>query len=83
MQGQIKDEKKKDVRITIEPADNGGVVVKCCYCGPYNEDERMDDKTYVYDTLEKALKEIPSIMSVKQDLDEKDPIDKKMMKEDY
>jgi hypothetical protein len=80
---QVKDARKRDVRITLETSDNGGFIVKCCYCG----DGRMvegpsNDKTYVYKTLPEALKDIPGMISIKQDMDSSDPIDKKLMKED-
>lgn len=85
-------EKKKDVRIELQTADNGGVIVnvswmedgKNCECGsgcghPMSDYQR---KQYVYDSLEQALKEIPGLISVKQDLDPSDPVDRKMMEED-
>ena len=85
-------QKKKDVRIEIQTADNGGVIVNCswtedkpkdCDCGNECGHSPMDykRKQYVYGSLDVALKEIPGMISVKQDLDPSDDIDRKMMKE--
>lgn len=90
----IKDAKKKDVRVEIQTADNGGVIVNCswsedsdCDCDDRHCNHSMSDykrKQYVYDSLEEALKDIPGMISVKRDLDPSDDIDRKMMKkEDY
>lgn len=91
---QVKDAKKKDVRIEIETSDNGGAIVYCswsedkpkgseCECGhgcsPMSDYKR---KKYVYDSLEEALRDIPGMISMKQDVDDKDPIDKKIMDEE-
>lgn len=59
--------KNMGVKVSIEQADNG-VIVKAC---PHNdgnvEPSYERDKTYVFASLDEALKEIPSIMSVEAD----------------
>lgn len=88
---QVKDAKKKDVRVTIETSDNGGVIVRCSWSEDMPKPAKGDgcypssqykDKTYVYDSLDEALKDIPSMISVKQDMDPSDDIDRKMMSEE-
>lgn len=85
--------KKRDVRIELQTADNGGIILNCSWtedskkkckcsdnCGhPLSDYQR---KQYVYDSLEDALKEIPGLISLKQDLDPEDDIDRKIMAED-
>lgn len=87
---QVKGAKKKDVNVSISTSDNGGVIVRCSWhedmpdkkgdgcCSPSS----YKDKTYVYDSLDEALKDIPGMISVKQDMDPSDPMDRKMMEED-
>ena len=57
------------VRVTIEQADNGVIIKACPHSGdgPMVESDEYKDKTYVFSTLDEALKEIPSIMSVESD----------------
>lgn len=85
----IKDAKKRDVSVSINTADNGGVIVRCSWHEEVPCDDKCDgmtsrykDKTYVYDSLDEALKDIPAMISVKQDMDESDDIDRKMMREE-
>ena len=87
-----KHSKKRDVRVEIQTADNGGVIVNCSWSEDKPKDGKGDNclstdykrKQYVYGSLDEALKEIPGMISVKQDLDPSDPVDKKLMeKEDY
>lgn len=88
-----KNQKKKDVRVEIQTADNGGVIVNCswseenddCDChGPCGCSSSYKRKQYVYDSLEEALKEIPGMISIRQDMDPDDAMDRKMMKDgDY
>jgi len=85
----IKDARKKDVSVNIRTSDNGGVIVEC----NWHEETKSDDdegcspssykhKTYVYETMEAALADIPGLVSLKQDMDPSDDIDRRMMKEE-
>lgn len=85
--------KKRNVRIELQTADNGGIILNCSWteasdkkckcsgeCGhPMNDYKRHQ---YVYETLDAALKEIPGLISVKRDLDPEDDIDRKIMAEE-
>lgn len=89
MHGQIKDEKKKDVSVTLRSSDNGGFIVDCSW---QEESHKSEDdeccnmsssykhKTYVYETLDSAVEAIKPLISLHQDMDESDDIDRKMMK---
>ena len=88
---QVKGAKKKDVNVSISKSDNGGVIVRCSWHEDMPKSDKGDgccpsssykDKTYVYDSMDEALADIPGMISVKQDMDEKDPIDKKIMDEE-
>lgn len=52
----------KDINIRIKIAENGCIVTVCDYGMDYESGNR--EKTYVYETLEEALKEVPSLVSV-------------------
>ena len=61
--------KNMGVKVSIEQADNG-VIVKACPHGDGAVEMGPGydrDKTYVFASLDEALKEIPSIMSVEAD----------------
>lgn len=90
---QVKNPEKKDASVTIRTSDNGGFIVECSWTEKNpTKDSESDDccspgnsykhKTYVYETLEAAQAAVPGLISLKQDMDEKDPIDRKIMKEE-
>lgn len=87
-------DKKRDVRVEIQTADNGGVIVNCSWtedskscdcdhsCGHSVGDYKR--KQYVFKSLDEALKEIPGMIAMKQDLNPRDDVDRKMIeKGDY
>lgn len=54
----------KDINIRIKIAENGVVVT---VCGETQMASGYNEKTYVYESLGEALKEIPSIVSVEKE----------------
>ena len=59
--------KNMGVKVSIEQADNGVIVKACPHSDGPVEAGYERDKTYVFASLDEALKEIPSIMSVEAD----------------
>ena len=70
--------KNMGVKVSIEQADNGVIVKACPHGGgeyPTDSPEGRD-KTFVFQSHDEALKEIPSIMSVEAETrKEKEPIE--------
>lgn len=94
MAATMSTQQKKDVRVELQTSDNGGVIVSCSWvedmkeCGcEHGCSHPMGDykrKQYVFSSLDEALKAIPGMISVKQDMDPKDAVDRKIMEsEDY
>ena len=53
-----------DMRVTIKMVDNG-VVVDACKSG--DSPDGYQEETYIYKTLDEALKEVPAMFSVLKD----------------